>query len=109
MSSYSGIIKLAIKPGHELDNSVQLVDQFFSAVLPCHTNTLTSLTVGGNFPTVWSKLPTRHMSQVSNCTLLDYMCFWVAVSTEDVAANRSDVLVCNISFCMIDLTDHRSE
>ncbi|KAF5361001.1 hypothetical protein D9756_004604 [Leucocoprinus leucothites] len=94
LSSYSGIELLALKPGHPQDNSLSLVDQFFSSVLPCHSVSLRSLRLGGNLKTVWSQaLPVHHLMQISKCQLLEHICCWLWLEPEDAAAKNSESLV----------------
>ncbi|KAF5360394.1 hypothetical protein D9756_004587 [Leucocoprinus leucothites] len=93
LSSYSGIELLALKPGHPQDDSRPLVDQFFSSVLPCHSGSLRSLRLGGNLKTGWSQaLSAHHLTQISKCKVLEYICCWLWLEPEDVTAKNSEVL-----------------
>ncbi|KAJ3563635.1 hypothetical protein NP233_g8814 [Leucocoprinus birnbaumii] len=94
LTSYSGVESLALKPGHPQDDNPQLLDRFFSSVLPSHCASLKSLRLGGNFKTVWSQtLQEHHLMQISRCTLLEYICCWIWIRPEDVAPKSSENLV----------------
>ncbi|KXN84902.1 hypothetical protein AN958_11928 [Leucoagaricus sp. SymC.cos] len=94
LSSYSGIEHLALKPGHPPDNSPQLVEQFFSTVLPRHSGSLKSLRIGANLRTAWSRaLTMEQLRALSRCQELEYICCWLWITSADVAAEKSDVAV----------------
>lgn len=89
MTSYSGIEDLSLKPGHCSDNSPELIERFFSCVLPAQSSSLKRLRIGANFVTRWSKpLSEKYLAAVERCQLLEYICCWVSISLPDVEAGR---------------------
>jgi len=94
MTSYSGIEDLSLKPGHCLDNSPELIERFFSCVLPAQSSSLKRLRIGANFVTRWSKpLSEKYLAAVEQCQLLEYICCWASISLLDVEAGRSGNVV----------------
>ncbi|KAF9443847.1 hypothetical protein P691DRAFT_808211 [Macrolepiota fuliginosa MF-IS2] len=94
LASYSGIERMVLRPSHPLDDSTQLVDQFFSSVLRQHRNSLRYLELGLNKNTAWSRLLGRDlMIEVERCQRLEELNCWVYVSLEDKRSNNTDILV----------------
>jgi len=87
-------IQESLKPGHCLDNSPELIERFFSYVLPAQSSSLKRLRIRANFVTRWSKpLLEKYLTAVEQCRLLVYICCWVSISFPDVEAGRSGNVV----------------
>ncbi len=81
LSSFSGLEHLCFHPHHPDDDSTELVDRFFSTVIPLHRQTLKSLRFGTHTPTAWTKLNEVHLEQVEKCTSLRKISCWICCQT----------------------------
>ncbi|KAJ3563778.1 hypothetical protein NP233_g8718 [Leucocoprinus birnbaumii] len=94
LSSYPGVEDLSLKPGHHLDDSPEILERFFTSVLPAQAASLRRLRLGVNFDTRWSRpLFTKYLDEVAKCQRLEYICCWVLISLADVDANESGNLL----------------
>lgn len=93
LSSYSGIEQLSLQPGHPLDDSLQLMDKFFTSVLPAHSESLKWLRTGRQRATRWTEpCSTEQLAAVENCQLLEYIHCWVSIKPDDITKNESEAL-----------------
>ncbi|KAF5347807.1 hypothetical protein D9756_010238 [Leucocoprinus leucothites] len=93
LSSYSGIQELSLKPGHPLDDSSALIRRCFELVLPAQSSSLTSLRIGGNLRTQWSRVNTEeYLAAVAECKLLKYLCCWIWVTYAEAESRNSAVV-----------------
>ncbi|KXN91333.1 hypothetical protein AN958_01308, partial [Leucoagaricus sp. SymC.cos] len=94
LSSYSGLEQLWLQICHPLDGSPELMDQLFSCVLSAQSRSLRWLELGTNGATKWlAPLTAEHQNAIEGCQLLEYMCFWVEITTDDLVENKSERLV----------------
>lgn len=81
LSAYSGLERLDLRPRHPLDDTPELVHQFFSSILPLHNRSLRKLVLGWCVANAWTmEINRRYLTQVVKCRLLTKLRCWTSVN-----------------------------
>ncbi|KXN93246.1 hypothetical protein AN958_00170 [Leucoagaricus sp. SymC.cos] len=95
LASFQGLEQIFLFKSKLSDGiSSELINYFFTSVLPSHSNSLRRLKIGGDCMTEWSlPLEERYKQSIAKCQKLEYVCCWILIRPEDVDVNNAEVLV----------------